>query len=296
MTLHVTFAGGKGGVGKSTVASSVMYYLRNVIGFVAVDADADAPNLHLIFDVRKPVRVRTLEDSKIAVIDQEKCIKCGLCYQKCPYKSIEIKNGEYLIDPMTCEGCGVCSYFCPNNAIKLKKTKTGDIILYETKYGFKLISAQLDVGRPNSGKLVTIERLWANEIANEEGHRYVIVDAAAGIGCQVIASITGARHVFLVAEETPTSLHDVIRAYKVAEHFGIKSSLIINKVGMTKTRLIKRWAYDYGIEVIGEIPYDSSVPRALSMMKPLPEAFPKSKASKALREVSESVLDILKGL
>ncbi|RLF63990.1 MAG: ATPase [Thermoplasmata archaeon] len=294
--MHITFAGGKGGVGKSTVASSVMYYLRKDLDFIAVDADADAPNLHIIFGVDKPIAIREIKDSKVAFIDENKCVKCGICYQRCPYKSIDVIEGKYIIDPMTCEGCGVCAYFCPVNAIDMKTTKTGDIMLYDTKYEFKLISAQLDVGRPNSGKLVTIERLWANEIATEQGIKYVLIDAAAGIGCQVIASITGAKYVFLIAEDTPTSLHDVIRAYRVAEHFRIRSSLIVNKVGMTKTSLIKRWAHDYGIEIIGEIPYDSSVPRALSMMKPLPEAFPKSKASKALREISESVLDILKGL
>jgi len=293
---HVTFAGGKGGVGKSTVASSIIYYLRDHIKLIAVDADADAPNLHIIFNAENPIQIKTLKDSKVAVIDYKKCTSCGVCYHRCPYRSIDLQNGKYTIDQMTCEGCGVCEYFCPVKAINLVQVKTGNVMLYRTRYGFKLISAQLDVGRPNSGKLVTVERLWANNIANDEGLDYVIIDAAAGIGCQVIASITGARHVFLVAENTPASLHDVIRAYNVAEHFRIKSSLIVNKAGMTKTKIVETWAKDHGIEILGMIPYDSSVPKSLSLRKPLPEAFPRSKASNALRELSEIVLDMLKNL
>ncbi len=296
MTVHVTFAGGKGGVGKSTIASSVMYYLRDLIKFIAVDADADAPNLHIIFNADEPMEIKEQWDSKVAMINEEKCIKCGVCYQKCPYASIEIVNSKYIVDPTTCEGCGVCAYFCPVEAITFRKERTGKIMLFKTRYGFPLISAQLDVGRPNSGKLVTIERLWAQQIAVNNRLDYVLIDAAAGIGCQVIASISGAKHVFLVAEETPASLHDVERAYRVAEHFKIKSSLIINKVGFTKTNLVERWANDYGIEILGKVPYDSAVPKSMSLRKPLPEAFPNSNASKALKDVANSVLDVIKNI
>ncbi len=293
--MQLVVASGKGGVGKSTVTSSIMYLMRR--NFVAVDADAEAPNLGLLLGVRRWRTEREHFGAKVAVIDQGRCVRCGICHDRCPYDVIKLIDGDYVVNELTCEGCNVCGLVCPvPGAITLERRRSGVIRMAETPYGFPLISAQLDVGRPESGKLVTEEKEWAKRIMKERGLNHMIVDSAAGIGCQVIASVGGADATVLIAEPTPSSLSDVMRAYRVVQHFREPAYLVINKSdinpGFTKLR---EWADREGIPVIGEIPYDVAVPRSMGMAKPVVEAFPDSKASKAIYDVVERVRDILEG-
>ena len=291
--MQIVIASGKGGVGKSTVTASLIYLLRDKYDLVVVDADADAPNLHLLLGVEKWEEEKELIGARVATINQDRCVGCGICYERCPYESIKLVEGRYVVDELTCEGCGVCKLVCPvSNTITLDEVRSGVIRKTTTKHGFPLISAQLDVGRPNSGKLVTKEKEWAKRIMEERGIDHMIVDSAAGIGCQVIASISGTDVVILVAEPTPASLSDVKRVYKVVQHFKEPAYLIINKADINPGfKGLYEFAEQEGIPILGEIPYDRAVPYSMTMLKPFVEAFPKSKASKALEEIAKAVED-----
>ena len=290
--MQIAIASGKGGVGKSTITASLLYLLKDDYSFVAVDADAEAPNLGLLLGVTEWEEEREHIGAKVARINTESCVRCGICMEKCPYGCIYIdEDGKYVVNELTCEGCNVCGLVCPvAGTISLKEVRSGVIRKATTKYGFPIISAQLDVGRPESGKLVTEEKEWASKLMKELGLDHMIVDSAAGIGCQVIASLGGADVAVLIAEPTPASLSDVQRVYKVVQHFREPAYLIINKADINPGFTgLEEWAEREGIPILGRIPYDRAVPESMSMLKPVVEAFPDSKASKAMVGIAEAI-------
>ncbi len=294
--MQIAIASGKGGVGKSSITASLLYLLKDDYRFVAVDADAEAPNLGLLLGVEEWEEEREHIGAKVARISTENCIRCGICYERCPYESIYVDaNGSYVVNELTCEGCNVCGLVCPvRGTITLETVRSGVIRKATTKYGFPIISAQLDVGRPESGKLVTEEKEWAKKVMDELNLEHMIVDSAAGIGCQVIASLGGADVAILIAEPTPASLSDVRRAYKIVQHFREPAYLIVNKADLNPGfTALKEWAESEGIPILGEVPYDRAIPESMVLMKPVVEAFPDSRAAKAIRKIARGMREIL---
>ena len=294
MPMDIVVASGKGGVGKSLVTSSLLYVLRDKYSVIGLDADAPAPNLHLIFGVEDWEYVEDYAGGEVAEISPEKCIKCNICVDKCIYDAIVPASGESIpiIRDYLCEGCRACGYSCPVNAITYREILSGVLRRTTTSYGFPLISAKLDVGRPNSGKLVADERKWAREMAGDD--TVTFIDSAAGIGCEAIASMSGASAAILVAEPTEASVSDMARAYGIASHFGVKSYIVVNKSSINPGfGGIERFARENNIDIIGTIPYDDSIPHSARMRKPLLEAYPDSSASGALRDVASAVEEII---
>jgi len=297
--VELVIASGKGGVGKSLLASSLAILLaKHGHRLVAVDADAEAPNLHLALGVREWDRVEPYYEGRIAYIDRSKCIDCGLCMKACPFGAVETINGKYHINQWICEGCYTCSFVCPVKAIKFKRGVIAGYLRVKEKtlYGFPLVSGEITPGRPNSGKLVTEAKNLGRRILSGKG--LLLVDAAAGIGCQVIASIAGAHALLLVAEPTPSSLSDLKRIHKLARHFRIPCMLVINKADLNEEyrREIIEYAREWNIDYLGDIPYDDNVPRSINMLKPLVEAYPDTPASKAIIGVAEKVASIIENI
>jgi len=294
--LEISVASGKGGVGKSTLSASLAIIL-NKLGksIIAVDADADAPNLHLILGVLKWEKEYPFSDTKVAEIIDEKCIKCGECINICPHGAIYVdNNGRYKVNQVYCEGCITCRLVCPvKNAIKYNKVETGIIREAFTEYSFPIISAKLRPGRPNSGKIVTEEKEKARNLADKD--TIIIVDSAAGIGCQVISSLAGSNMVILITEPTPAGFSDLKRIHKLTRHFMQPTALVINKYDLNPdyTDMIIRYADKWNIDLLGLIPYDDSIPFSMVKMRPVIIEYPDSKASKALIEISYKVNDIL---
>lgn len=290
--MEIVVASGKGGVGKSLISSNLIRILGEEFRIAGVDADADAPNLHIIFNINRWDFEKNLSGAKVAVVDFSKCIKCGLCRNVCVYDALEWKDFP-VIKEYICEGCYACGVICPTKAISLKDVESGVVRYVATQFGY-IISAELEVGRPNSGKLVSEEKNIARKFLDEKKVDHIIIDSAAGIGCQVIASLSSADIAILVAEPTKASLSDLMRVHSVVEHFGIKSYIILNKYGMGGSpEIIERFAREKGIEIIGKIPYDSTVPKSLSARKPLVDLYPQSKATKKIREIVEAVRNFI---
>jgi MinD superfamily P-loop ATPase len=283
---EIVVASGKGGVGKSTFTSSISVLLRDrKIGIV--DGDAEAPNLHIIFDVNTWESEVEYEEKSMAEIDYSKCTNCLLCKEVCTYEAIREREGVPYVKNYVCEGCGACKVVCPSQAISIRKNNlSGWIRIGKTKYG-PFVSSELDVGQPNSGKLVTSEKNIARKWVSKGLINNIIVDSAAGIGCQVIASMSGATHALLVAEPTRSSLSDLKRVYYLAQHFRIKSYVVVNKYNINPDfSELRDFVSENGLEIVGKIPYDKTVAESMTKRKPLVEYNPRSPASETIREIS----------
>lgn len=291
---EIAVASGKGGVGKTTVAASLAVLLnsRGVKVFMA-DADVDAPDLLLALGGGKTVLSMEVEASRKAEVDNKKCTGCGKCLQVCPFGAmVEASNGKATVVTLMCEGCGVCRLICPADAIEVKKAPTGTITVEETKYGFMCATGKLRLGEHNSGHLVASIRNLARRKARDMGSEVIVIDAAPGIGCPVIASITGADYVIAVTEPTPAAKRNLERLSRVVEHFGVPAGVVINMSGYSgdfETALKKWVTHELGFQVLGEIPVDHEVVKALVHMTPVVDFNPEAEASKSLMSIAERV-------
>lgn len=251
---------GKGGTGKTSITASFAALAKNA---VLVDCDVDAADLHLLL---APV-IKTRHEFKCgheAVINAEKCIACGICEEVCRFDAVRTNEGKMKIDPFSCEGCGVCVQFCKANAIDFPERMCGEWYESETKYG-PMIHAKLAPAAENSGKLVAQVRRAARETAEKTGREMLLVDGPPGIGCPVIASITGASAVLAITEPTVSGEHDLERLLKLTGHFRIPVMVCINKWDLNPemTTRIESKAIALGCGIAGRIPYDKIFTKAM---------------------------------
>jgi len=292
--VELVVASGKGGVGKSTISGNLAALLaRKGFKLVVADADAEEPNLHIVLGIDNWDKIEEYYEGRIAYILQDKCTKCNICAEICPFGAVEVVDGNYRINEYICEGCLTCSLACPVKAIRYRfKIVAGHIMFAEkTEYGFSLVSGESVPGRPNSGKLVTEVKNRAKALLGTEG--VLLLDAAAGIGCQVISSLTGAQFALLVVEPTKASLSDLKRIHKLTKHFMMAPMLVINKYDINPEMIseIEEYAKKENIPIIGRIPFDESVPKSINMRKPVIEAFPDSPASRELNRIARFIAE-----
>ena len=255
---------GKGGTGKTSVTASLAVLAGNA---VLADCDVDAADLHLILSPQVRERHDFFSGNE-AVIRQADCVACGGCLAHCRYGAVR-RNGRgagdavFTIDPAACEGCGVCVRFCPVGAIDFPERNCGVWMVSDTRCG-PLVHARLGTAAENSGKLVSTVRREAARVAGEQGRELVIVDGPPGIGCPVIASVTGASRVLVVTEPTVSGEHDLERVLALADHFKIPASVCVNKwdINPGVADRIEGRARERGAEPAGRIRYDAGVTRA----------------------------------
>ena len=266
---------GKGGTGKTSITASFAALAHEA---VLADCDVDTADLHLVLEPS----VRQTSDfsgGKQAAINAQKCIGCGRCEDMCRFDAIQ-HNGPsntiavktYAVDPVSCEGCKVCVEFCPVKAIAFEDAINGQWFISETRFG-PMVHAKLGIAEENSGKLVTLIRQKAKELATERQANLLIADGSPGIGCPVIASITGADLVLIVTEPTLSGRHDLERVAELTASFGIQTLLCVNKADINPemTNQITAGARKRGIAVVGEIPYDDAFTKAQIMKATVPE-------------------------
>lgn len=259
---EIAIISGKGGTGKTSITASLAV-LKNKNAVIA-DCDVDAADMHLLLSPDFSHK-ENFYSGKIAVINQDKCIKCGKCQDVCRFVAVPFKNEQYIINELNCEGCGYCSHVCPSDAIEMKDNLTGKFFISNTRIQNTLVHAELNIGAENSGKLVTQVRKESKRIAQETNKEYVIIDGTPGIGCPVIASITGVDFVIVVTEPTVSGFHDMKRVYELIERFKHKSACIINKSDLNQdiTCKIKHFLSEKNVELIAEIPYDNVFVKSL---------------------------------
>ncbi len=264
---------GKGGTGKTSVAASFAVLAKHS---VICDCDVDAADLHLVL-APQILGEHEFTSGHEAVIRQDDCIGCRICQDVCRFEAVSTKkcdNGNILfsIDPVSCEGCGVCVHFCPEKAIDFPERLCGKWFVSETRCG-PMVHARLGVAAENSGKLVSTVRREARRLAEEKNHNLVIVDGPPGIGCPVIASVTGASQVLIVTEPTVSGEHDLERVLALAKHFQIPAAVCVNKwdINPEMTERIEGKAIEAGALIAGRIRYDSNVTRAQIQQKAVVE-------------------------
>ena len=256
---------GKGGTGKTSIVASFAAFAKDK---VMADCDVDAADLHLLLEPRIKRR-EEFRSSKSAVIDPERCVQCEKCREVCRYQAI---SQNYVVDKIACEGCGVCVHFCPEQAIELRENLSGEWFISDTRFG-PLVHAKLGIAEENSGKLVAVVRQNAKALAQEEGLDLVLVDGAPGIGCPVISSIAGATAVLVVTEPTLSGIHDMKRVVDLAAHFQIPAFLCINKFDLNPelTSQVQEFCGRHRLKLVGKIPYDNVVTKAMVQGKTVVE-------------------------
>ncbi len=265
MSKELVVVSGKGGAGKTTLTASLACVLKDK---VIVDADADAANMHLL--MKPEIKHRELfKGNPKAYIDVDRCIKCDECRRLCRFDAIHInENGDYCVDELKCDSCELCKIACPVDAINMKEVYSGEWYESETPYGI-MVHAKLYPGAENSGNLVTMVEHRAKLIAEEKGIEHILVDGSPGIGCPVISTISGAYFVVIVAEPTPAGIHDLERVKKLCDSFKVRSGVVINKfdLNIEKAREIEDFALKEGMPVLGRIPFDTCVNRAITNLE-----------------------------
>jgi len=253
---QLTIISGKGGTGKTTVTAAFAHLADHA---VLADCDVDAADLHLILtpDI---IREEPFYGGLLPSVDYERCTQCGLCEQQCRFGAIRSAK----VDPVSCEGCGVCAYVCPEQAISMKERLSGYWYISDTREG-PMVHARLGIAAENSGKLVSMVRQQAQELAEKEKKNLIIIDGPPGIGCPVIASIGGVDLVLIVTEPTLSGLHDLKRILEVASHFTIPAMVCINKcdINPENARAIEGYCEEKGIVIAGIIPYAPEVTKAM---------------------------------
>lgn len=264
----LTILSGKGGVGKSSITASLAIAISKDKRIICADCDVDASNLNLVLGASDYEDWRDLSTNEKAVFDEEKCISCKICVEDCYFNAIVWKENNPVLKDFSCEGCGLCKLICPVGAISLQSVSNAKIGHALTDYGFSVVSAQLKSGASGSGKVVTEVRKLAERIGNQAD--LMVIDSAAGIGCPVIASVTGSDYAIVVTEPTPSGFSDMKRAIDILNHFKVPYSIILNKFDINKTysEKIEKFAEENGKKIIARIPFDKKF--ALALTKALP--------------------------
>ncbi len=262
---------GKGGTGKTSIVASFAALAENA---VLADCDVDASDLPLVIEPRI-LRREPFTGGSRARIRPEHCSACGNCSEVCRFDAIHIDGpGDGVIDktfrvePLACEGCGVCAWFCPEGAIEFGPVVNGEWFISETRFG-PMVHARLGIAAENSGKLVSTVRTNARQIAGERGLDLLLIDGSPGVGCPVIASITGASLVLVVTEPTLSGLHDLERVAELTGHFGIPTLVCVNKWDLNPEicERIESGALQMGLGLAGRVRFDRAVTEAQSLRK-----------------------------
>jgi MinD superfamily P-loop ATPase len=257
---------GKGGTGKTTVASAFIQLSK---AKAYADCDVDAPNLHLIMKPEGTIERSDFYGFPKAKINPDLCIQCGICMTHCRFDAIHL-NGIHQVDEFACEGCRVCELVCPVAAIDMVDSISGTVQLYKSDSVFS--TATLKMGSGNSGKLVTEVKKQLDLHAKTA--EFAIIDGSPGIGCPVIASLVGVDMVLIVTEPSISGVSDLKRIVSTAQRFRTKIAVCINKADVQPeiSKQIESYCLNENLFFLGRIPYDPSVISAVNAGKSVVES------------------------
>ena len=294
---------GKGGVGKTSITASLASLAKQdlMIKVIVLDCDVDAPNLAIILP---PEDESTIERKDIfatlkAEFIEDRCNNCKQCIDDnfCEFNALnwDSQNLNPIIDFLKCEGCGACKVLCPTHAFKINAVKSGEIISYNSKMGFPLIYGKTQLGSTTSGKLVSDSKEYLKNIKEFNRTNLILVDGPPGIGCPVIATIANLDYVITICEPTPSGLHDLMRVIEVIQQFNILFGVIVNKSDLQSPfqENFNKYINDTDYTILGKIPFDLSIPKAMSYAKPVVDYAPDSKSSLVIRKIYKNLKGIL---
>jgi MinD superfamily P-loop ATPase len=245
MTTRVAIASGKGGTGKTLVATN----LASIAGDrVLVDLDVEEPNCHVFFQGQgappKPVF------RPVPSVDMDRCNLCGECARFCEFHALAVLPKQVMVFDALCHSCGGCALFCPQDAIVEKDHLVGDIERIEMG-SIVLLYGRMKVGEASAVPLI-------KAVKKELGDAPALVDCPPGTACTAVESIRGSDLCVLVTEPTPFGLHDLKLALELTKKLGVRSTVFINKDGLPGPD-IRAFCAESGVPVVGALPHDRAI-------------------------------------
>ncbi|WP_310600615.1 4Fe-4S binding protein [Desulfobulbus sp.] len=284
---ELVIVSGKGGTGKTSLTAAFAGLAAQDGTLVLCDADVDAADLHLL--TQPAIRQQTdFMGGGKALVDPDLCTGCGICRAHCRFAAI---SERFAVDPIRCEGCGVCVHFCPERAIAFAPQRCGQWFVSETRFG-PMVHAHLGVAEENSGRLVSLVRREARQLAEERALELLITDGPPGIGCPVIAAVGGATALAIVVEPTVSGLHDLGRVLDLAAHFRVPGLVCVNKFDLNPemTEAVEELARSRNVALAGRIPFDPAFVRAMVQGQTVLEFDQAGQARQAVRAVWDNII------
>jgi MinD superfamily P-loop ATPase len=260
----ITVASGKGGTGKTTIATSLAM-VTNAVTFL--DCDVEAPNAHLF--LYPNIEQRQDVDLLVPVVNEGRCTGCGRCAEICQYHAIVVLAGNVLVFPELCHGCGSCTLNCPENAISEKPKTLGILKRGRAVTGIGFAQGVLNVGQPMAVPVIRQLKRWGPFPSSH----LIIKDAPPGTSCPVVETIRGSEFVILVTEPTPFGMHDLKLAVQVVRELNIPAGVVINRDGIGNSD-VDDYCWSLGLPILMRIPMDRRIAEALASGTVLTMAFP----------------------
>jgi len=260
----ISVASGKGGTGKTLVATSLALSLEEKLDLQLLDCDVEEPNDHIFI---KPDFTETIAVSvPVPQVDENKCTGCGKCAEVCAYNAIAVVKGKVLTFPDLCHGCGACSYLCPENAITEVGRKIG-VVEVGNADGVKFAHGKLSIGQPMAPPII---RKVKEQVDKQ---RVVIIDASPGTSCPVVEAIRESDFCLLVTEPTPFGLNDLTLAVETVQKLGIPYGVILNRAGVGDGKT-EEYCLKKNVPILMTIPLDTKIAELYSRGIPLVEGLP----------------------
>lgn len=265
----ISVASGKGGTGKTLVATSLALSLQDRHRVQFLDCDVEEPNAHVFL---KPV-ITSSEAVCIPVpnVDEKRCTHCGKCAEVCAYHAVAVFSQYVMVFPNLCHGCGACSYLCPENAISEEGKEIGMVERGHSD-GVEFIQGKLTVGEAMPTPVIR----KVKDYVNQDG--IVIIDISPGTSCPVVESIKDSDFCLLVTEPTPFGLNDLILAIETAKALKVPCGVVINRAGIGDTK-VEEYCLKENIPILLTIPLDTEIARLYSRGITLVEGMPQWQGS-----------------
>jgi len=265
----ISVASGKGGTGKTLVATSLALSLKDKQKVQLLDCDVEEPNNHIF--IRLVISSSDAVNILVPQVNEDRCTYCGRCAQVCAYHAIAVFSKTVLVFPNLCHGCGACSHLCPEKAISEVGREIG-VVEYGYSGGIEFVQGRLNVGEPMPTPVIRKVKEKANHDST------VIIDVSPGTSCPVVQSIKGSDFCLLVTEPTPFGLSDLILAVETVKELGIPCGVVINRAGIGDGK-VEEYCQKENIPVLLTIPLDMEIARLYSQGMSLVEGMPQYKRS-----------------
>ena len=264
--MRVAVASGKGGTGKTTIATSLALSLAHGGDGrpppLLLDCDVEAPNAHIYL---KPViRRRQTVSVGIPRLDPLACTHCGRCVEVCQYHALALLGETLLVFPQLCHGCGSCIRQCPEAALSEAEHPIGVLEGGSTRSGVRFARGVLNIGEPMAGPVIRALKAWAPPAPGQ----VVILDAPPGTSCPMVEVVRGADLLLLVTEPTPFGLHDLRLAVEVGRLLRLRTGVVLNRDGIGD-QAVERYCADEGLPILMRIPFERAIAEGTARGQPL---------------------------
>lgn len=271
--LRIAVASGKGGTGKTTIATSLALSLAGGADGAGpapllLDCDAEAPNAHVFLAPRLTRR----EEVSVPIprVLEERCTGCGRCSEVCQFHAIAVLGTKVLVFPQLCHGCGSCTRQCPEHALEEVPSAIGYLEAGEARAGIAFAQGVLTVGEPMAGPVIRQLKRW---IPPQPG-QVIVLDCPPGTSCPMVEAVRGADFLLLVTEPTPFGLHDLRLAAEVARQLDIPAGVIVNRDGPWDSLQLEEFCASRGLQILLRIPFDRAIAEGLARGEPLTDIRP----------------------